>query len=258
MRRSEVPTLVIGGTLDLATPARNATRELMPHLPDGRQVVLSELGHTTDFLDAPARVPPPGWSAPTSTPAGSTTRATTAARWTSARTVTQTLLAKAVAGGMAGFALLTVLSLLALWRTARRRGRVPGRGAAAVRSAYAPQSSGSAGGRSARSSCWRPGSAPPSTPPPVVVPSVGLPVGLAVYWAWGGGGSRAFGLAAALGGAALGASLGFSVAPSPVSILTAIPGAVALANLGLIALDVRRERPAGASVFARKARRLTA
>ena len=49
VRDSDVETLLIGGTLDFATPARNATRELLPHLPNGRQVVLSELGHTTDF-----------------------------------------------------------------------------------------------------------------------------------------------------------------------------------------------------------------
>ena len=49
VRVSRVPTLLIGGTLDFATPARNATRELLPYLPNGHQVVLSELGHTTSF-----------------------------------------------------------------------------------------------------------------------------------------------------------------------------------------------------------------
>ena len=42
-------TLLIGGTLDFATPPQDATRELLPHLPNGHQVVLAELGHTTDF-----------------------------------------------------------------------------------------------------------------------------------------------------------------------------------------------------------------
>ena len=52
----------------------------------------------------------------------------------------------------------------------------------------------------------------------------------------------------------LGAWLGFSAAAEPVALFTAILGAVALANLGLIALDVRRERPASASVVARRVR----
>ena len=46
-RRSE--TLLIGGKLDFATPPQNATRELLPHLPNGHQVVLPNLGHADDF-----------------------------------------------------------------------------------------------------------------------------------------------------------------------------------------------------------------
>ncbi|MGH2920432.1 MAG: hypothetical protein ACRDLS_17820 [Solirubrobacteraceae bacterium] len=42
-------TLVISGSVDVSTPAADATRELMPRLPHGRQVVLEELGHTEDF-----------------------------------------------------------------------------------------------------------------------------------------------------------------------------------------------------------------
>ena len=49
VRDSNVETLLVGGTLDFATPAVNATRDLLPHLPNGRQVVLSELGHTNSF-----------------------------------------------------------------------------------------------------------------------------------------------------------------------------------------------------------------
>ena len=46
---SNVPTLLIGGTLDFETPAQNATKELLPHLPNGHQVILSGLGHADDF-----------------------------------------------------------------------------------------------------------------------------------------------------------------------------------------------------------------
>ncbi len=40
---------MIGGSLDFATPPQIATTELLPYLPNGHQVVLQGLGHTTDF-----------------------------------------------------------------------------------------------------------------------------------------------------------------------------------------------------------------
>ena len=46
---SSVETLLIGGNLDFATPPQWATRELLPHLPNGRQIVLKNLGHTDDI-----------------------------------------------------------------------------------------------------------------------------------------------------------------------------------------------------------------
>ena len=49
MRDSNVETLLIGGELDFATPPQWATRELLPHLPNGQEVVLENLGHTNDF-----------------------------------------------------------------------------------------------------------------------------------------------------------------------------------------------------------------
>ena len=49
MRTSNVETLVIGGSLDFATPPQVATNELLPYLPNGHQVVLQGFGHTTDF-----------------------------------------------------------------------------------------------------------------------------------------------------------------------------------------------------------------
>ncbi len=47
VRDSDVETLVIGGKLDFATPPQWATRELLPHLPNGHEVVLDDFGHTT-------------------------------------------------------------------------------------------------------------------------------------------------------------------------------------------------------------------
>ena len=49
MQRSEVQSLLVSGTVDLSTPAQLATTELLPSLPHGRQVVLSEFGHTADL-----------------------------------------------------------------------------------------------------------------------------------------------------------------------------------------------------------------
>ena len=49
VRDSNVETLVIGGELDVATPPQWASRDLLPHLPNGREVVLDNIGHTNDF-----------------------------------------------------------------------------------------------------------------------------------------------------------------------------------------------------------------
>jgi len=42
---SDVETLIISGSIDVATPAELATEELMPYLSHGQQVFLAELGH---------------------------------------------------------------------------------------------------------------------------------------------------------------------------------------------------------------------
>ena len=54
VRRSSVETLLIGGALDFATPPQIATKELLPYLPNGHQVVLAGVGHTTPLLDRAA------------------------------------------------------------------------------------------------------------------------------------------------------------------------------------------------------------
>ena len=45
---SEVETLLVSGSVDFSTPPQFATNELLPHLPNGRQVILAEMGHTED------------------------------------------------------------------------------------------------------------------------------------------------------------------------------------------------------------------
>lgn len=46
--RSDVPTLMLSGSVDLSTTAENAANELLPFLPNGRQIVLREYGHVAD------------------------------------------------------------------------------------------------------------------------------------------------------------------------------------------------------------------
>lgn len=44
-----VETLLVSGSVDFSTPAEYATNELLPSLENGRQVILSEMGHVSDL-----------------------------------------------------------------------------------------------------------------------------------------------------------------------------------------------------------------
>jgi hypothetical protein len=50
VRRSNVETLLVGGELDFSTPPQIMTKELLPYLPNGQQVVLPGIGHTGTFF----------------------------------------------------------------------------------------------------------------------------------------------------------------------------------------------------------------
>jgi pimeloyl-ACP methyl ester carboxylesterase len=244
VRMSTVETLLIGGTVDFATPAQNATKELLPYLPNGHQVVLAELGHATDF-----------WSYE---PQASTRLLTTffdsgtvdASLYTH-RTmdftpeVTLTWLAKIIAGVMIGFAALAVLSLLLMAGWVKRRGGFGHKASVALRSAY-PLVLGLGG--------WCLGVLVVMTTLPTVplddevlaVLSVGVPIGLGIYLAWVNGDqsaeTKATGFAAAAGGALVGAWLGFHASAGLFALITGIVGATAGANLILLALDIWRDR----------------
>lgn len=45
---SKVETLLVSGSVDFSTPPQFATDELLPYLPNGRQIILAEMGHTGD------------------------------------------------------------------------------------------------------------------------------------------------------------------------------------------------------------------
>jgi pimeloyl-ACP methyl ester carboxylesterase len=47
---TDVPTLLVSGSIDFSTPAEYATEELLPCLKNGRQVVLREFGHVSDVF----------------------------------------------------------------------------------------------------------------------------------------------------------------------------------------------------------------
>jgi len=242
VRTSEVETLLVGGTLDFATPAQIATKELLPYLPNGHQVVLAELGHTTSF-----------WS---DQPEASTRLLNAfldkgkvddslythqAVDFTP--DVTQTALGKGIGGAMMGLALIVPLSLLLMWRRARKRGGFGRKASTVLRSVYLLVL-GLGGwfiGLMIVLVAW------PTVPLDnalLAVLSIGTPIGLGTYLAWVNGdrpaGATSIAISAAAVGGLGGASMGFHATSGLLAIFTTIAGAAAGANLGLIALDVAR------------------
>ena len=245
VRNSNVETLVIGGRLDFATPPQWATRDLLPHLPNGRQVVLDNMGHTDDFwADEPA--------------AGThlintyfdTGRVDTSLYKNTPIDFTnfsQDWIAKIVLATMLGFGGLTVLSLLWMPLRAHRRGAFGRKSGTAVRSVYAFVLG--LGG-------WMAGvlvvlTALPTVPlqdETLALVSIAVPVALATYYgskrteSYNGAIAR---FVAAAAGAAAGSWLGFHVTTGGFGLaapLLAIVGATAMANLAVLALDIQRDR----------------
>jgi hypothetical protein len=159
--------------------------------------------------------------------------------------LTQTVLAKGIAGVMALLAALTVLSLLVLAPRVRRRPLGP-TGSVLLRAVY-PAVLGLGG--------WCLGVLVAVTAMPgvgvddelLVTLSIGVPVGLAVFLAWAHRerSGKAAGLAAATAGALVGAWLGLPAASDLLGLFTAVLGAVTGANLALVALDIGKARTAG-------------
>jgi hypothetical protein len=240
VRDSQVETLLVGSTLDFATPPQWATRELLPHLPNGRQVVIRNIGHTDDFWAFQPKASTHLINTYFDSGRVDTSLYTrTAVDFTPS--MSQASIAKIVLGAMLGLGALTVLSLL--WLLLRRRpfGR---KASAALRSVYALLLG--LGG-------WFVGVLIVLTALPTVplqdellgALSVGVPIGLAVYFAWvnrdWSARTKAIGFAAAAGGALVGAWLGFNVTSAAFGLLApllAIPGAVVGANLTVNALDI--------------------
>jgi pimeloyl-ACP methyl ester carboxylesterase len=240
VRTSNVNTLLVGGALDFATPPQVATKELLPYLPNGHQVVLAGLGHSTSFWteqeEAGSRL------INTFFDSGRVDRSLYKPMSVDfTPEVTQTALGKGIAAAMVGLALITILSLLWMARHVHKRGRFGRKAGATLRSLY-PIVLGLGG--------WFLGvlmiiTTMPGTPLDdelLAAFSVGVPVGLCIYFAWVNRGwaaqTKVTGFAAAVGGTLLGAWLGFHATEGLLALITAIVGAAVGGNLTLLGLDI--------------------
>jgi uncharacterized membrane protein YdfJ with MMPL/SSD domain/pimeloyl-ACP methyl ester carboxylesterase len=244
MRTSKVETLLIGGALDVSTPPQVATKELLPYLPNGHEVVLPGLGHTGSFF---AEQPEAGSRLiNTFFDSGRVEDSHyQPATVDFTPTITAPMLTKIIAGSIVALALLTVLSLAWMALSVHRRGRYGRKASATLRTLY-PIVLGVGG--------WSLGVLIVLTTMPGVpldddllaALSVGGPIGLGIYLAWAdrdwSAWTKATGFAAAAAGALVGAWLGFNATEDLVALLTAIVGSAVGANLILLVLDIAWDR----------------
>jgi pimeloyl-ACP methyl ester carboxylesterase len=246
---SDVETLVVGGELDFSTPPENATRELLPHLSDGQEVVLPNLGHTEDFWayqpQASTRLIKAYLDAGSVDTSLYTERRVRFTPWPTYGT-----LAKIVLAAMLGLAALTVVSLAWMALRVRRRGALGPTVRVVVRSIYALVIG--MGGLFLGMLIVL--AALPTVPLVsgwLHAVSIGVAVGLVIYLAWvnrfWSATTKTVGFISAAGGALLGAWLGaHATGIPPLAPPTAILGAVLGSNLAVIVLDIvldSRRRP---------------
>jgi hypothetical protein len=234
---------VIGGRRRIEGPAEVATRELMPHLPNGHQVILREFGHTSDL-----------WTEQTEASTHLINTFLDDGRVDTSLfkhreidfepEVTQPALAKGFAGSMLGFALITVLSLLWMPRRVMKRGRIGARKSVLLRSLF-PIVLGFGGWFLVTLILSTVAPSVPIDGELLVVFSMGLPIGLGIYWAWlqrdWPGETKRLGLAAAALSALVGGWLGLQAGADMLAFVTTIAGAAAATNLALILVSVVRE-----------------
>ena len=245
VQTSQVETLLIGGTVDFAAPPAAATDELLPFLPNGHQVVLAEVGHTTSFW---AHQPEAGNRLiNTFYDTGEVDDSLyTPASVDFAPEITYTALGKGFFGGMVGFALVALLSLL-WWmpRHVHKRGGFGPLAGALLRSVY-PLALGFGGWFLGVLIILTTGLAIPLGNEPLAVLGVSVPIGLGVYFAWvqraWSARTKVAGFVGAMGGAVVGAWLGFHSTEDLLALITTIVGAAVGADLVLIALDIARDR----------------
>lgn len=246
VQTSDVETLLIGGTVDFATPVVNATDDLLPYLPNGHQVVLAEFGHSTDFWtyqpEASTRL------INTFYDTGEVDDSLYSYRTMDfGTTISQTGLGKGFVIVMLGFAILAVASLLWMPRRVKKRGSFGPKTSAWIRSLY-PLVLGLGGWFLVVlivMTIWPSISLGNSL---IAVLSMGLPIGLGIYWAWvhqdWSTQIRKAGFAAAMGGALVGGWVGFTSTAGLLALITTIIGAAIGANLALIVLDITWDKSA--------------
>src|ERR1700722_15115665 len=247
---SNIPTLLIGGTLDFETPAQNATKELLPHLPNGHQDILSGLGHVDDFFSYE----------PSASTRLLTTFYDTGQVDTSLYTpnkvsftppTTQTSIAKDILGAVIGVIVLAALALLWVALRVRKHGSA-GRKTSVVARTIVPVVLGLGGFLGAALvvlTLW-PTLSLTSEVLEILAPSGLIALGLYLAWThrdWDRT-TKSLGLLAATAGALLGGWLGFTALSGLFTLVTTTIGAVAAGNLALIAVSVFRERSAGAAM----------
>ena len=246
VQNSNVPTLLIGGTLDFATPAQNATKELLPHLPNGHQVILSGLGHVDDFWYYEPRAGTQLLNAFYDTGQVDTSRYTPN-RVSFATSLTQAAIAKDLLAAMIGFAALAALSLLWVARRVRKHGAA-GRMTSVVARTIVPVVLGLGGWFGAALVVLTLWPALSLTSELLGILAISGPIALGLYLAWThrdwDRATKSLGLLAATAGALLGGWLGFTATSGLFAIVTTTIGAAAGGNLALIAVSLFRERSA--------------
>jgi len=246
VQNSNVPTLLIGGTLDFETPAQNATKELLPHLSNGHQVILSGLGHADDFDSYE-----PSASTQLLTTFYATGQVDTS-RYTPNKVSftppsAQTSIAKDILGTVTGVVVLAALLLLWVARRVRKHGSA-GRKTSVLARTIVPVVLGLGGFFGATLvvlTLW-PALSLSSELLRILAPSVPIALGLYLAWThrdWDRT-AKSLGLLAATAGALLGGWLGFTATSGLFALVTTTIGAAAAGNLALIAVSLYRERSA--------------
>jgi hypothetical protein len=236
VRVSEVETLLIGGALDTSTPPQVATRELLPYLPNGHQVVLPGIGHTASFF---AEQPEAGSRLintflDSGRIDGSLYEPQTL-DFTPALSLTT--MAKITAVTIVALAVLSLLSVFVMARQVHRRGPFGRKAGAALRSVYAVVL-GLGGWCFAVLLVLTTSAAVPLTGQLVAVPSIGLAVGLGTYLAWVSRDANYAGLVVAVFASLIGSWLGFHATSGLPALVTTLVGAVTTTNFALITLDI--------------------
>jgi hypothetical protein len=246
VQNSNVPTLLIGGTLDFETPAQNATKELLPHLSNGHQVILSGLGHADDFDSYE-----PSASTQLLTTFYATGQVDTS-RYTPnkvsfAPPSAQTSIAKDILGTVTGIVVLAALLLLWVARRVRKHGSA-GRKTSVLARTIVPVVLGLGGFFGATLvvlTLW-PALSLASELLRILAPSGLIALGLYLAWThrdWDRA-TKSLGLLAAIAGALLGGWLGFTATSGLFALVTTTIGVAAGGNLALIAVSLFRERSA--------------